>query len=418
MPRLVQALPTYRKHKASGQAIVTLNGGDHYLGRYGSKLSRDQYDRLMAEWLQCNRRLTSTCHDSITVVELCARYLKFAKGYYVKDGRCTKVTPAIKAMIPYLRDWYGREPASEFGPLALKAVRQRMVEDGLSRSYVNDHVARIKRMFKWAVGEQLVPVATHQALTAVPGLLRGRTEARETEPILPIDDAAVQATMPHMPDLVADMVRLQRFTGMRPAEVCILRPCDLDRSGDTWIYTPESHKTQHQGRSRTVFIGPKAQAVLMPYLARDAKAYCFRPVDSETQRLAALHEVRVTPLSCGNRPGTNRKLKPRKAPGERYTTDSYRRAIARACDKAFLHPTLNGIRRCDLTSDQVADLKKWQSQHRWAPNQLRHTAATEIRRKFGLEAAQVILGHSQANVTQIYAERDIAKGIQVAGAIG
>ena len=49
---------------------------------------------------------------------------------------------------------------------------------------------------------------------------------------------------------------------------------------------------------------------------------------------------------------------------------------------------------------------------------LTHTAATEIRSKFGLEAAQVILGYSQANVTQVYAERDIAKGIEVAKRIG
>jgi site-specific recombinase XerC len=71
-----------------------------------------------------------------------------------------------------------------------------------------------------------------------------------------------------------------------------------------------------------------------------------------------------------------------------------------------------------LTADQLAELNAWQKQHHWAPKQLRHAAATEIRRQFGLEAAQVILGHSQANVTQVYAERDIARGIEVAREIG
>ena len=42
----------------------------------------------------------------------------------------------------------------------------------------------------------------------------------------------------------------------------------------------------------------------------------------------------------------------------------------------------------------------------WAPNRLRHTRATEVRKQFGLEAAQVILGHAKADVTQVYAERD------------
>jgi integrase len=418
MPRLVQALPKYRKHKASGQAVVTLNGVEHYLGPHGTKASKTQYDRLIAEWLQCDRRLQPTGGDSITVVELCARYLRFASDYYRKDGRCTRVTPAIKACIKYLRDWYGRELAVDFGPLALKAVRQRMVDDGLSRRYVNDHAARIKRMFKWAVGEQLVPPATYQALVVVPGLLRGRTTARETAPIMPIDDSIVDATVAHLPAVVADMVRLQRLTGMRPAEVCIARPCDLDRSGDVWLYRPASHKTEHHGRERVVPIGPKAQAVLLHYLARDAEAYCFRPCDSEAKRRAEAHAERKTPLSYGNRPGSNRRLRPQHSPGDRYETAAYRRAISRACDKAFPHPTLGAIPAAGLSESQVTELRAWRSGHHWAPNRLRHTAATEVRKVGGLEAAQIILGHSAANVTEIYAERELAKGLEVARKIG
>ena len=74
--------------------------------------------------------------------------------------------------------------------------------------------------------------------------------------------------------------------------------------------------------------------------------------------------------------------------------------------------------RSSFTAQERSELSKWQSEHRWSPNQLRHAAATEIRREFGLEAAQVILGHSQANVTQVYAERDLAKGLEVARQIG
>ena len=40
MPKLVHATPKYRRHKASGNAVVTLDGQDHYLGRYGSKAIR------------------------------------------------------------------------------------------------------------------------------------------------------------------------------------------------------------------------------------------------------------------------------------------------------------------------------------------------------------------------------------------
>ena len=188
------------------------------------------------------------------------------------------------------------------------------------------------------------------------------------------------------------MVRLQRLTGARPAEVCILRPCDVNRSGEIWLYRPFRHKTERHGHVRVVMIGPKSQAVLLRYLARGQETFCFRPIDSEAKRRAAQHSERKTPLSCGNRPGSVKTKKPKRAPSERYATASYRRAIHRACDKA-----------------EVA---------RWAPNQLRHAAATEARREFGLEAAQVVMGHSKADVTQVYAERDLAKGLAVAKAIG
>jgi len=43
---------------------------------------------------------------------------------------------------------------------------------------------------------------------------------------------------------------------------------------------------------------------------------------------------------------------------------------------------------------------------RWHPHQLRHNAATQLRKEYGLEAAQVILGHKTITVTQVYAEKN------------
>jgi len=182
----------------------------------------------------------------------------------------------------------------------------------------------------------------------------------------------------------------------------------LDTSGDVWLYRPESHKTEHHDRDRIIAIGPKAQDMLRPYLLREEQAYCFAPSDSERKRRREQHEQRVTPLKYGNRPGSNRKRKPKRSAGDCYTNDSYRRAIHRACDKAFLPAD-------ELTG---AEVKAWRSRHRWSPNQLRHAAATEIRKQFGLEAAQVALGHSNANVTQIYAERDLSKAAEIMRQVG
>jgi integrase len=212
------------------------------------------------------------------------------------------------------------------------------------------------------------------------------------------------------------MVRLQRLAGMRPAEVCIIRPCDIDQTADVWLYRPAHHKTEHTGKDRTVPLGPKSQEILLRYLARDPEAYCFRPCDSETKRRAEQHAARITPLGYGNRPGSNRVRKPIRTAGERYSSARYRRAIQRACDRAFPHPLVDEAAGADLA--RSCEMHEWKVAHRWSPNQLRHSAATEIRRRFGLEAAQVVLGHSSMEVTQVYAERDLRRAYEVAREIG
>ncbi len=419
MPKLQRRIPSYQKHRASGQAVVSLNGRDFYLGPHGTKASKLEYDRLIGEWLQQGRQIQPATGGDLSVVELIAAYLHHVRGYYRKtDGTPTNEVRDVHLSLRPVKALYGRQPCSEFGPTALKVVRERMVTDGLSRKTANQRIGRVKRMFKWGAAAELIPANIPQALSMVEGLKYGRTEAREAAPVRPVEDAIVEATIPHLPEVVGDMVRLQRLTGMRPAELCIIRPTDLDRSADVWTYRPESHKTQHHGKERIVYIGPQAQGVLLRYLARDSADYCFRPCDSEAKRLAARHAARRTPLRWGNKPGSNRKAKPKRKAGDGYGVNAYRRAIYRGCDVAFPHPELSAVKESQLSDKQRAELRQWQDDHRWAPNQLRHTAATEIRREFGLEAAQIALGHSQANITQVYAERDMQKGIEVARRIG
>ena len=142
--------------------------------------------------------------------------------------------------------------------------------------------------------------------------------------------------------------------------------------------------------------GPRAQAVLTPFLFREPDAPCFSPAEAMARRREERHAQRVTPEGDGNRPGYNarrrEKRRSERKPGRAYTTSSYGKSIAKACEKAQVE--------------------------RWSPNQIRHTAGTEFRREFGLEAAQTILGHSRANTTEIYAERDERKAIEVARQIG
>jgi integrase len=414
MPKLSKSLPKYRKHKASGQAVVNLSGHDHYLGPHGTKASKLEYDRLIGEWLANNRSLPTGEAVDITVAELLLRYWKFAKGYYRKNGEQTSEVAVIKSSLRPVRELYGATPAREFGPLSLEAVRKKLISTGRSRSGVNCAISRVRRVFRWGVSKELIPASVHQALSTVDGLRKGRSEAPESPPVTPVAVATLEATLVHLPSVVASMARLQLLTGMRPGEVCILRPCGIDRSGDTWLYRPGSHKTEHHGRERVVPIGPKGQEILLRYLVRDASMYCFRPIDSVAKRYAGSRSTRRTPPS----PSRRRKSNPQRAAGECYTTCSYRRAINRACDKTVPPPKLGYKLRSSFTDAEKQELCEWQSGHHWSPNQLRHTAATEIRKQFGLEAAGVILGHSKISVTQEYAERDLDKAMEVARAIG
>lgn len=75
MPRLTDKLPKYRKHRASGQAVVTIAGRDVYLGPHGTKASKVEYDRVIAEWLAAGRPSTPQPSASdITLAEVMAAY--------------------------------------------------------------------------------------------------------------------------------------------------------------------------------------------------------------------------------------------------------------------------------------------------------------------------------------------------------
>jgi len=131
MPRLIYRKPTYRRHKSSGLAVVTLDGVDHYLGRHGSATSRTEYRRVIAEWEALGRRSpVADTGSGLTIVELIARYWRHCQSYYVKEGRPTSEVSCIKESVKQLRELYGRMPAREFSPLKLKAVREEMIKKG------------------------------------------------------------------------------------------------------------------------------------------------------------------------------------------------------------------------------------------------------------------------------------------------
>ena len=151
MPRLTLTVPRYRLHRQSGQAITTINGRDHLLGPHGTKASKVNYDRLIAEWLVNGRQPFVTADDGLTIIELIARYWKFAEGHYIKDGKPTGEIGALRAAYKPLHELYGTTPAAEFGPLRLEALRNKMVGLGWSRGNINRTINRVRRLFRWGV---------------------------------------------------------------------------------------------------------------------------------------------------------------------------------------------------------------------------------------------------------------------------
>ncbi len=187
-------------------------------------------------------------------------------------------------------------------------------------------------MFKWAVSEELIPPSVYEALRTVSGLRKGRSGAREKPPVKPVSEDVVMAVKQFVSRQAWAMIELQRLTGMRPGEVVIMRTCDLERSGDVWANCPDRHNTEHHDKKREVLLGPRACAILQPWLKADAEAYLFSPADATAERQAEMRLRRKTRVQPSQR--DRGKFRPKKIPGARYTVASYRKAIQSACQKA------------------------------------------------------------------------------------
>ncbi len=440
--------PSYRQRKGYDQAIVTLTDAvtkrrkDFWLGPYGSAESRELYHRVIAEWEAAGRRLAALSAasdnprpaDGKKIKEVIHQYWIWAKEYYRP-----KHTQALRSALRLLRKYFGETSPSDFGPNKLRLLRDEMIRGDKtddpprrpwSRKFINAQVQRIQHMFKWAAARELVPASIHQALCTLEPLKRGRCAAREGGKVLPVPERLLDAVRPHLSRPVRAVVELQLLTGARPGELLGLRPADIEINERTgvWTFRPEVHKNAFREHERVIYFGPRAQDVVRPFLLdRSVTAYCFSPAEADRERRLKLQAVRKTPLSCGNRAGTNRREDPRRKPGDRYSTPAYHRAIHYACDVAFPPPPPLARRpgeskrewRNRLTPEQREELQAWRKTHRFHPHQLRHNAATNLRREFGLEAAQLALGHASAQITDaVYAERDHAKVVEIMRKIG
>ncbi|MFM7207821.1 MAG: tyrosine-type recombinase/integrase [Planctomycetaceae bacterium] len=280
-------------------------------------------------------------------------------------------------------------PLDRFGPKMLKDVQaelayrpRRQKRDGepvpRTRYMVNRTIKEIVAMFAWAVGEELLPPDRLVALRCVKSLRAGESPARESEPVTPVTDAEIEAILPHLPPVVADLVRFARLTAVRPSEACGLRLADVEQADDLPAprWTLKRHKTAHKGKVREIAIGPRAMRIVERWSAgKDGTDPVFATGD--------LGRVRV--------PGTIKRRK-RRTKRTAFTADDIRKDIASACRAAGL-PV-------------------------WTTYQLRHAGITQARRTCGLDGAQALAGHASAKMTEHYSRLSFEDAARVALKIG
>lgn len=378
MPRKRNPVPSYLHHRPTGQAYVRIGKKFTYLGPYGSAESKAKYTQIVGR-LEVVAEVETVptlplSQVGETITDLAAAFCDAHLGGYSQSER-----DYYRSAIELLLAVAGSRTAAEFGPRALAEVRERMVAKRWTREHVNAQVRRVRRVFRWAESVELAPAGKWHQLRTLEGLKAGKTTAPDQRKNRGVADEVVERTIPFLSPTVGAMVRFQRLTGCRPQDVCRLNVREIDRSRPVWVFRPQAHKTAWRGQDHTVYIGPRAQAVILPLiLGREEEPAVFSPRSAWDERRQA------------GKKGGRTNYRPKGPPitvGLRFTTATYGRAVERA------------IARVNEQAARPEDLIP-----EWRPNDLRHATATEVRQKFGLEAAQKLLDHRHASTTEGYAK--------------
>lgn len=399
MPRK-NRVPKYCQHP-NGQAYVCWQGRREYLGRHNTDASLKRYRQFIRRIeLGLSPIEAPAVGKSPLVLEVIAQYLAHAEEYYKRGAEMSPEFASMTGALNILFNLYGEELADDFGPKALKRLLKTMAKRDYARSHINHTNSRIKRVFKWAGSEEIIDPMIYHRLLCVDGLAKGQYDVREADSVRPVSREAFKAILPFVSPVIREMMQVQYLCAMRPGETCIMRPCDIDRTGDVWLYSPSRHKNDWRDQSLVKAIPEPAQAILRPRLLRDSEAYLFEPREGVQwaieQRQKRQRTTKVYPSETKRVERLKRLRRhrvKRKAPGPHYTTTSYRRAIH------------YGFKRAEREGLEL---------ERFNPNQLRHSIVTFISGRFGRQKAQRFAGHENLDATAIYDESEISEMIELA----
>lgn len=413
-------IPGLCKHKASGRAVVRLNGKDHYCGVYGTKEANSEYKRLISKWLNSRTSETKfipTTHQTnfygLTINELILHYMNHANDYYKNSP--SEIKKIVLALKP-LREEYGKSLVHEFGPKKLKDLRLKMTyprirtktikdENGksikiteekvLSQRTINQRITIIVRLFSWGNAEEIIPpeYPIGAALKLIKPIKNGRLGVKPPKTIHPAKIDDFNKATQYMSKPTRAIMELIRLTGMRSNDACIMRPMDIDKSSDVWVYEPVKFKRSDMTGQpqRKIYLGKNCQEILKPFLEnRPSTSYLFSPKEAMEDKRAQLRLKRKTKVQPSHY--DRRKKDPERQPGLKYSSASLYSAVRNAAKKAGIP---------EIT-----------------PTMVRHLFATIVREKYGIENAIKIMGHKHVNTTEIYANFNINKCIEIMREIG
>lgn len=356
-------VPSYRRKPGRDYAMVEWRGQRYRLpGGYDSAESREAYREFLSRRVYGSPEQQAT--PALSLSGLILRYLDHAAEYYTPGSRHSEFANLRPTLIR-LSEHSGHLSAADFGPLALKAFQQRLVDLGHSRTYVNTEVARVRRMVRWAVAEQLVGPVVLQGLEALQPLRAGHSVAQERKRRDGVEWEVVCETLAYCSPQVADMVLVQWRTGARSDSICRMEWDQIDTTVDPWVWRPR-HKTEHLGVVVEIPIGPR----------------CRRTLERHAD-----HQILFRPQSARRNPIYRAY----------YTSASYYQHIARA------------LGRASATGHDIPH---------WHPHQIRHARERLVEREFGIEAARAALAHASLDATQVYSARDLDLARSVAIALG
>lgn len=338
-----------------------------YFGPFEAPETKRRHARFQQEWLkkhQTQAEPAFVAKAGGTVNALAAAYIGHCKTYYRRtDGSNTDEFRHNRDLWLRFSAEYGEYLADHFSREDLVEFRRRLIAEGKARKTVNKYVGRIKRGFIWGEGEGVVSEATVASLERLRDLPKGRSEARETEPVTPVKLRDIVAAIRQLPTsrraVVRAMVRVQYYAGCRPRELCRMTVGEISTAGiatikgqavrvpGVWIFQPAQHKNLSRGVDLAYVLGPRARDAIAPYL--EGKS----PTD------------RVWPISQW----------------------WYSRLVNIACHAAAeLGP-------CEI----------------WSPGQLRHNYVSRVGNLLGIAAASEAIGHTNLHTTVGYFQKNLSR---------